>query len=29
MGDAVFLMLTNKARENKNIQYKPIHVMKI
>ena len=29
MGDAVFLMLTDKAREDNNVQYKPIQVMKI
>jgi hypothetical protein len=27
MGDAVFLMLTDKARQDKHIQYKPIHIM--
>ena len=29
MGDAVFLMLTDAARDDNNVQYKPIHVMKI
>jgi spermidine synthase len=29
MGDAVFLMLTSSARDDKNVQYNPIHVMKI
>ena len=29
MGDAVFLMLTDAARDDKNVQYNPIHVMKI
>jgi predicted membrane-bound spermidine synthase len=29
MGDAIFLMLTDKARKDKNIQYKPIRVMDI
>jgi len=29
MGDAVFLMLTDKARDDKNMQYNPIQVMSI